>query len=800
MATTTTDAAGTRRRARRPRRARARGRSRPVARVADLGRGVAEARRDRDRAARVAVRGVVGLEARVRAPRPDRRASHCSGRTSTLRRGHRSSRSQRAVRRLRHRRGDRHRARRAHRAESHPALGGRLDGHEPDDDAVDRVVPRRHRAVRHDRGVDPLRRSSSARRRRSRTGSSPASTTPHRCSCARHACWARRAGSRSATWCSPRRCPTYVAGLKQGWAFAWRSLLAGELLVLIAGKSSLGRELDTARQFADYPGLYATMIVILIIGIVADAVFGFAERRIRRRYGLVDAASRVSRDRRPTAPRLQGVRFAPISPAWRHPATARETAGTTICLIVRYVRHHAGDEGVARLLALAGDDRPLAVLENEQHWSTYEEKIALLEAAAVVLDDPDVALHIGETALDHSVGPGIRILLRRLGSPRMVLANVVEGGGEVLDRDRHVRRAPRQGLRGHPLPPPRPGARAPRRLPAEHRLHAHDRSSCSACRRSRVEHPECQVLGAPECEYVVHWTTGRRRQRRRDAVLAEPGRRAGGAARAPAVDHRRPRVLRRHRRGARPHRHQRRPIGERARLPARAVRHRRGHRPGARRRHRRRRPRRASPPRCSTARSASGPAASSSRSRRAGRSTAGSPRSTTTTRSSPSRRGCSPPTRRARPPHSTPPPRSTRPAGAARRPRRCSGSPGRCPSPRAPPHRPHRGRRDDRDPRRPRDRGDALGRRPAPRCGSPAGRGGRSRRRRLHRRVRAPGRRRSANLAALLETDGARIVHLDGDVDEPDRRRARAARRSRPSRSHRSAPTTASSSGSRSRR
>jgi NitT/TauT family transport system permease protein len=90
----------------------------------------------------------------------------------------------------------------------------------------------------------------------------------------------------------PAALPTYVAGLKQGWAFAWRSLLAGELLVLIAGKASLGRELDSARQFNDIPWLYATMIVILAIGIAADALFGFAERRIRRRYGLVDAASR----------------------------------------------------------------------------------------------------------------------------------------------------------------------------------------------------------------------------------------------------------------------------------------------------------------------------------------------------------------------------------------------------------------------------------------------------------------------------------------------------------------------------
>jgi NitT/TauT family transport system permease protein len=90
----------------------------------------------------------------------------------------------------------------------------------------------------------------------------------------------------------PAALPTYIGGLKQGWAFAWRSLLAGELLVQIAGKESLGRDLDTARQFADYKGLYATMIVILVIGILVDSlVFGQIERRIRKRYGLIDAAA-----------------------------------------------------------------------------------------------------------------------------------------------------------------------------------------------------------------------------------------------------------------------------------------------------------------------------------------------------------------------------------------------------------------------------------------------------------------------------------------------------------------------------
>ena len=90
----------------------------------------------------------------------------------------------------------------------------------------------------------------------------------------------------------PAALPSFVAGLKQGWAFAWRSLLAGELIVLIPGQFSLGQQLDANRQLADSAGVISVMIVILIIGILVDALlFGTAERRIRRRYGLVDTAT-----------------------------------------------------------------------------------------------------------------------------------------------------------------------------------------------------------------------------------------------------------------------------------------------------------------------------------------------------------------------------------------------------------------------------------------------------------------------------------------------------------------------------
>ncbi len=90
----------------------------------------------------------------------------------------------------------------------------------------------------------------------------------------------------------PASLPSFVAGLKQGWAFAWRSLMAGELLVIIANKHSIGEQLQTARELADARWLMATMLLILFIGIAVDSlVFGTLDRAIRRRWGLIDPAA-----------------------------------------------------------------------------------------------------------------------------------------------------------------------------------------------------------------------------------------------------------------------------------------------------------------------------------------------------------------------------------------------------------------------------------------------------------------------------------------------------------------------------
>jgi NitT/TauT family transport system permease protein len=84
----------------------------------------------------------------------------------------------------------------------------------------------------------------------------------------------------------PAALPSYVSGLNQGWAFAWRSLMAGELLVIIATKPSLGAQLEFARQFSQAPLLLATMLVILILGMVVDGLFATLSKRIRAKRGL----------------------------------------------------------------------------------------------------------------------------------------------------------------------------------------------------------------------------------------------------------------------------------------------------------------------------------------------------------------------------------------------------------------------------------------------------------------------------------------------------------------------------------
>ena len=101
--------------------------------------------------------------------------------------------------------------------------------------------------------------------------------------------WGRVASRATGTSSCPASLPYFVGGMKQGWAFAWRSLMAGELLVVIAGRESVGVLLQTNRNLQNADGLLAVMIAILVVGILVDSlVFGTLDRAIRRRWGLLD--------------------------------------------------------------------------------------------------------------------------------------------------------------------------------------------------------------------------------------------------------------------------------------------------------------------------------------------------------------------------------------------------------------------------------------------------------------------------------------------------------------------------------
>ncbi|MBF9070887.1 ABC transporter permease [Streptacidiphilus fuscans] len=89
----------------------------------------------------------------------------------------------------------------------------------------------------------------------------------------------------------PAALPGYVAGLKQGWAFSWRSLMAAELIASSPALGlGLGAQLEFARENLDMPGVLATIILILVVGIgIEMLVFNPIERRVLRSRGLLTA-------------------------------------------------------------------------------------------------------------------------------------------------------------------------------------------------------------------------------------------------------------------------------------------------------------------------------------------------------------------------------------------------------------------------------------------------------------------------------------------------------------------------------
>lgn len=85
----------------------------------------------------------------------------------------------------------------------------------------------------------------------------------------------------------PASLPHLVSGMKQGWAFAWRSLMAAEIYVTVLTGFGLGHLLHYGRELQAMDQVAAIMLVIILVGFIADkALFSPWERFLRKRWGL----------------------------------------------------------------------------------------------------------------------------------------------------------------------------------------------------------------------------------------------------------------------------------------------------------------------------------------------------------------------------------------------------------------------------------------------------------------------------------------------------------------------------------
>ena len=101
---------------------------------------------------------------------------------------------------------------------------------------------------------------------------------------------ARTMGSQGVhTWVTvmlPASLPFIVSGMKQGWAFAWRSLMAAEIFVTILTGFGLGNLLHYGRELSAMDQVIGIMLIIVVIGLIADkSLFSPCERFVHRRWG-----------------------------------------------------------------------------------------------------------------------------------------------------------------------------------------------------------------------------------------------------------------------------------------------------------------------------------------------------------------------------------------------------------------------------------------------------------------------------------------------------------------------------------
>lgn len=84
----------------------------------------------------------------------------------------------------------------------------------------------------------------------------------------------------------PASMPAMTSSLRQGFAFAWRSLLGAEL-ILVVQHHGIGFLLETGRNFSDVAQVVAVMIIMVMVGMAVDRwIFARLQKRVHARFGL----------------------------------------------------------------------------------------------------------------------------------------------------------------------------------------------------------------------------------------------------------------------------------------------------------------------------------------------------------------------------------------------------------------------------------------------------------------------------------------------------------------------------------
>jgi diguanylate cyclase (GGDEF)-like protein/putative nucleotidyltransferase with HDIG domain len=184
---------------------------------------------------------------------------------------------------------------------------------------------------------------------------------------------------------------------------------------------------------------------------------------------------------------------------------ARETSGMTSNLVLAYADRHGGPSAVMKILRDCGLEDREEELRDDSSWFSFATKVRLFEAAAEVLEDSQVMRHVGESALDLSVGDGLKAALRALGTPGLVYRNVVRAnakfntvhGMELVEIGRDHARVRFVDLAGVGF----------------HQLDCDYTAGMLSCvpvlfgqPLARISHPVCGVRGADACVYDISWS------------------------------------------------------------------------------------------------------------------------------------------------------------------------------------------------------------------------------------------------------------------------------------------------------